>query len=544
MTGVFLLSKEKGRLRMKKNLPVTQREVTLTERTVIVSMTDPKGKITAANDTFVDVSGYTREELLGAPHNILRHPDVPPPVFKNMWDTIQAGKPWLGIVKNRCKNGDHYWVEAFVSPLMRDGAITGYQSVRVMAERPLIARAEQLYKAVWAGQTTTLRRTEPRRWPFRSQVLALLSVPTLLTAVAAGLLGGLSAGALTAAAGAALTGLAGAALIARRLDRWISRLLVPSRAFVDNPIMQELFMGSLDELGQLQYEARVLKARNRTAMARLAEYADLLGDTAQGQTSDADALAKAIARQESATQSVAAAITQMNATIQDVAHNSRSTTDEAVAGLSTVDQSYGETNRILEEIQNLAEMMSKTAEAMEVLTRHTDAISENLEEVSVIAKQTNLLALNAAIEAKQAQASGHGFAIIAREIRDLSNRTREYAGIIGKAVQELVESGNQARLSAVGSRDKAHKVTDISMRVGQALEDIRRSVGEISDSARSVSEAVIAQAQAVGEIDQSVARLNNEGQANAEVSRNLQSSAAHLQSMAGQLAEMVDQFKL
>lgn len=90
-----------------------------------MSTTDLNSNITHANDAFVRISGYSLDELTGAPHNIVRHPDMPKAAFADMWKTLQGGEPWSGVVKNRCKNGDHYWVKANVCPIKRQGTMTG-----------------------------------------------------------------------------------------------------------------------------------------------------------------------------------------------------------------------------------------------------------------------------------------------------------------------------------------------------------------------------------------------------------------------------------
>jgi len=115
---------------MKINMPVSGREVRLQENQSIISMTDLKGAITYVNKDFLDISGFEESELLGVNHNVIRHPDMPPQAFRDLWDTVKTGNPWRGIVKNRCKNGDHYWVEAFVTPIVKKGNVIGYQSVR------------------------------------------------------------------------------------------------------------------------------------------------------------------------------------------------------------------------------------------------------------------------------------------------------------------------------------------------------------------------------------------------------------------------------
>ncbi len=131
---------------MKKNLPVSQIEKNFPKGLLIVSKTDLKGILTYVNDAFVEMSGFSREELLGKNHNIVRHPDMPPQAFKWLWDTLQEGLPWRGIVKNRCKNGDHYWVKALVSPIMVNGGVSGYLSVRRAPSKNEVNSAEALYK--------------------------------------------------------------------------------------------------------------------------------------------------------------------------------------------------------------------------------------------------------------------------------------------------------------------------------------------------------------------------------------------------------------
>jgi aerotaxis receptor len=131
---------------MKMNLPVTGREFDYDAGQMLVSTTDLKGRIAHANDAFVAVSGFTREEILGKAHNIVRHPDMPPAAFADMWTTIQSGQPWTGLVKNRRKNGDHYWVRANVTPVMSKGVVTGFLSVRVKPSRADVDAAETLYR--------------------------------------------------------------------------------------------------------------------------------------------------------------------------------------------------------------------------------------------------------------------------------------------------------------------------------------------------------------------------------------------------------------
>ena len=130
---------------MRKNLPVTDNEKTFSPNQKLISSTDLKGKIRHCNSAFVEVSGFTRDELIGQPHNIVRHPDMPPAAYENMWSHLKAGQPWMGLVKNRCKNGDYYWVSAYVTPVTENGKVVGYESVRSCPDREDVERAEKLY---------------------------------------------------------------------------------------------------------------------------------------------------------------------------------------------------------------------------------------------------------------------------------------------------------------------------------------------------------------------------------------------------------------
>ena len=131
---------------MKTNLPVTQNEVLLTDDTLIVSKTDLKGLITYVNDGFLEISGFREDELLGEPHNIVRHPDMPVEAFEDLWNTLKAGRPWVGYVKNRCKNGDFYWVEAHAAPIWEGSEVVGYMSVRRKPARDKVEAAEGAYR--------------------------------------------------------------------------------------------------------------------------------------------------------------------------------------------------------------------------------------------------------------------------------------------------------------------------------------------------------------------------------------------------------------
>lgn len=136
---------------MRNNGPVTNREVFMADGSVIVSKTDEKGKIEFANKDFVDISGFSKEELMGQPHNLVRHPDMPAEAFEDLWRDLKAGKPWNGYVKNRTKSGDHYWVNANAMPVIEGGRITGYISIRSKPDSATTKAVDGIYRQFREG---------------------------------------------------------------------------------------------------------------------------------------------------------------------------------------------------------------------------------------------------------------------------------------------------------------------------------------------------------------------------------------------------------
>ncbi|MDX8384655.1 MAG: PAS domain-containing protein, partial [Ghiorsea sp.] len=137
---------------MKVNMPITQHEHHMGEKDIIVSKTDLEGRITYVNDAFITMSGFSMDELIGKPQNIVRHPEMPAAAFQDLWNSLAAKESWTGMVKNRCKNGDFYWVQANVAPMIEGGEVVGYLSVRTKPSAENIKKASDLYKAINAGK--------------------------------------------------------------------------------------------------------------------------------------------------------------------------------------------------------------------------------------------------------------------------------------------------------------------------------------------------------------------------------------------------------
>lgn len=176
---------------MRNNQPITQQEFEFPDNATLMSTTDTESYVTYANAAFMQVSGFSLEEIQGQPHNVVRHPDMPKEAFADMWSTLKGGEPWSALVKNRRKNGDHYWVRANATPVVRNGQPAGYMSVRTQASREEIVAAEALYRDFREGKAgnrrfhkglivrtglmgwTSVLQTMPVRWRIRSALLTL-----------------------------------------------------------------------------------------------------------------------------------------------------------------------------------------------------------------------------------------------------------------------------------------------------------------------------------------------------------------------------------
>ena len=186
---------------MRENHPVTQQELVFDNDATLMSTTDPESYINYANDAFIQVSGFSLSELDGQPHNLVRHPDMPSQAFSDMWYTLKQGEPWSGMVKNRCKNGDHYWVRANAIPIIRKGDVKGYMSVRTRPDAAEVASAEELYRQFREGGAGGKRLfkgllvrkgsmrwrswlvTMPLRWRLRSALVTTFLLSLLVGAL-------------------------------------------------------------------------------------------------------------------------------------------------------------------------------------------------------------------------------------------------------------------------------------------------------------------------------------------------------------------------
>jgi aerotaxis receptor len=520
---------------VKINLPVTGVEHPLRDDTTIISTTDLKGVTTSVNQDFVDVCGFSAEELLHKSHNVVRHPDVPPEAFANLWDTLKAGKPWIGVVKNRCKNGDHYWVDAFVSPIYDNNQVVGYQSVRCKPAREDVARADALFAAI--------RNKTPQRAWWRDRGIGASIFLGTATVVAAVLGGLVFAGQLHPLA--ALIALAPALAFGYFIARWnaapIAAAARDSKAIVDNPVTQLLYYGAVNELTQLRAAQRMLQARLRVAAGRISEYADTLDAAAHETAAVAAQTSKGIRQHQTETDLVATAVNEMSATVQEVARNASATAhatqnanEEAAHGQTIVADTIAAIERVAQEVEKSAVVIHK-------LEKDSDSIGSVVDVIKTIAEQTNLLALNAAIEAARAGEQGRGFAVVADEVRSLANRTQQSTQEIRRMIEALQSAARDAVNVMENGRNQANTGVTQVAQAGEALGRITAAVQTINDMNTQIATASEQQSHVAEEINKNISNITHVVEQTAAGAANTARASEDLLKLAGGLKSLINQ---
>jgi len=484
---------------MRNNQPVTQRERSFPTDQRLISTTDLKGQITYCNEAFIQISGFSRDELMRAPHNLVRHPDVPPAVFAHMWTTLKQGKPWMGIVKNRCKNGDHYWVNAYVTPILENNQVVGYESVRVKPSTEQVRRAEALYQRINTGKSAI---PASNRWlPLLRNWLPFILLSQVGWAVGAWLDG--HWGFILAALLSIPLGLLGLAC----QSRGIQRLLTIAEQATSDPLIAQMYTDSQGDEARLEMAMLSQEARLKTCLTRLQDTAEQLTH----QASDADRLARSSAGglelQRLETEQVAAAVHQMAATTQEVASNVQHTADATQQANQLTRQGRAITDEARDAIQRLSAAVSETGETVTRLAQDSSEIGGVVDVIKGIADQTNLLALNAAIEAARAGEMGRGFAVVADEVRSLASRTAESTGQIHQLIAKLQRTAEEAVATMENGRRQADEGVHKVQEADDALGGISDAVAHIADMANQIAAAAEEQSAVAEDINHKVVTI-------------------------------------
>jgi len=519
---------------MRDNGPISGREQPVRQGEEIVSSTDTQGNIRFCNDTFCRISGYEREELLGQPHNILRHPHMPQQAFAQLWQTLKDDKPWIGIIKNRCKNGDHYWVSAYVTPLSDGRHITGFESVRTRAESAWVTRAEKAYARLREGQSACPRLLQI--WHRLDHALLM----TLTALILMSLLGFIFALG-TSYYGLALVASLGFGAIAQwLLRRHTSVALQEAHDAHRDPLAAYIYTGRCDITGELRLAQIALQARLRTALGRFRASAGELQDTAQQARLQAETTFTNIAQQQQETAHVAQAMQQMSLAVHEVAKGATETSSATRDALHQVHTGEQVIDNASNAITELSTTVRDLDAVLERLTEGSGKIASVVDVIRGVAEQTNLLALNAAIEAARAGEQGRGFAVVADEVRTLAQRTQESTGHIQSIIGEVSETTAAAGANMQHCLQMADRSVDEMGNVGQALKAIAQAVESIDQMSHQIAAAAEEQSATAADIEantQTISTIAERSQDEITQSNQLNQQMARLSSEQFDLVE-------
>ncbi len=512
---------------MRNNQPVTQREYDFPAHETLLSTTDTSSHITYANAAFIRTSGFDPDELMGQPHNLVRHPDMPPEAYADMWRSLKEGQSWTALVKNRRKNGDHYWVRANAAPMRRNGQVTGYLSVRTKPSRPETEAAEALYRRFREGRASGLAfhrglivRTGLMRWASALQLLPtawrvrlpLLLLGTVLMAMLAlsGLEGALLAG---VAASAAIGLLLCDVFIEAQVTSPLAQILASAQRVASGEAHDDPGLNRCDDIGLI---ARAINQAGLNLQSLVADVHEQVAGVQVASQEIAAAnndLASRTEQTASSLEETAAAMEQQTATVRQNSDSAQQAS--ALARTATQVAAKG------------GHEVANVVSTMEMISHSSRKIADIISVIDGIAFQTNILALNAAVEAARAGEQGRGFAVVASEVRSLAGRSAAAA----KEIKGLIDD----------SVDKVEGGSRLVASTGQTMTEVVTQVNRVNDLIAEITAASKEQSIGISQVGQAVAQLDEMTQQNAAM---VEESSAAASSMSEQARRLLGAIKV
>lgn len=508
---------------------VTNIEQTFTEQEQLVSTTDLNGKITYANPEFCKIAGYTLEELIGQNHNIVRHPNMPKAAFEDLWKKLKSGNSWRGMVKNRCKNGDYYWVDAYITPILENGKMIGYQSVRAFPSKQQKVDAQKLYDKF--NQNKSINDLHANISLKRS--IAIISV------IAAVIIDWLLIGSITSILILMACLILVGVIFSEELIK-IPSHLAKTKATFDSP-SRHIYLGK-GILNIINYPIELYKARIRTVLGRSHDSGKNLVKLAEELANTSTNMLQGIEEENDHIGQFATAITQMSATISEVSQSTTLAHDkvaevqaDCLQNIMTIEASENKINLLATDVGNAATSATE-------LVVDIDKISTVMSEIQGIADQTNLLALNAAIEAARAGEQGRGFAVVADEVRTLASRTQSATEQIQLSVTELQVTLKTWNKVMLGNKTSAEECSVDSKTIKQAMQNIIENIENVNDMTAQIATAAEQQSVVAEQITQGIHNIDSISKRNTQLASEVTSKSIEVNKNAEAIEELSKNF--
>lgn len=547
---------------MRKNLPITNQEIKVPINSVLISRTDTKGKISYVSQDFANISGFSEEEMLGEPHNLIRHPDVPSEIFREMWETIKNGNPWSGIIKNRAKSGDYYWVDATVTPVMSEGVISGYMSVRKKATQDQIQRAEVLFYQLKNTKSFLWKLKESTQVLFKKLglsgkiiVYSLLVFIPLLFANFEWIRNGLIVLPLLGV----LCGSIGILFLINTILNYrkeIGEIISIQKEIVSGNFLMEIpeKKGST-EIFEIRSSLRVFVISIWGLLVQIKENFEKNQELYQYLSQSSEQFQSKTQNQAASVEETASASHQLSSTLDEIVRSIhlQSTgltaindgigkVNESIQNVSkSMDNLSFQTSSVKEKASQSEETFEKAILAMNEIKEYSNGISNIIGIITSISEKTNLLSLNASIESARAGEAGKGFSVVAEEISKLASQTRN-------SIKDIVNLIDNTRKAVNLGAEKFQE----SLSIVKQLTDY---IGEVNSSATIVRASLFAQAEKLGEIRKNTDQVNQLGgtvsessgfqkTASDEISLSMQNIAESSELIArtsGEIKQLVDE---
>ena len=580
---------------MRNNQPVTQNEYPLKPGSVLVSRTDSKGVIEYGNEDFFTAAGFSQQDILNQPHNIVRHPDMPSEAFRDLWSTLKSGRPWSGIVKNRRRNGDHYWVRANVNPHTNGG----YRSVRVAPSRAEIASAEALYARMRTDDGIILHEgrvfrkgllTSFRLWAegltisYRMIILGCIASLVFLVAVGLAYLSLSNAqetllaiqtetlkpniqladiqhlvaekysksetqlhvgtAILTASILGGLLSLTIGVLVFLRLKRGFASTQSIAQSIADGNLTCAIPVEGRDEIGHLVAQITIMRNNLQELIGDLGTSLEKLSVDSGELRSVATQSAGVAINQAEESSSIAAAVEELSVSIDQVEEHAGEAHKITQKTAAKAFDSAAMIEKIAVEIQNIAASVQATASEMHSLEAISNEISVIVKVIGEVADQTNLLALNAAIEAARAGEQGRGFAVVADEVRKLAEKTNRSSKEISEMISNIQNAAHGVVRTMESGVARVSIGVNLSREATESMIAIRTDQTVVTQAVDGIAGGLSEQATATRDIAAKIEKISQGTEVLAQKARQTNDAAENLEKLSAHLRHLAANFRV